>query len=443
MRSLSLAFLFLLCIGYVQSANSQQCIPTCSVVDGRFLSIAGTDQSTIVGAEIVINLVSTGDALEFGVFDGDAAQNWDTVFTSPNRLELLFELHVDPMGDSSGLMTPAIATWTSDGSAGVNSGAPMNNNNWSDFMVANIQEAQSANGDFIYTLRITPTDESLDGQIGNNFKIRTTDQLYVPAFFPVAFIVPFIGQETPEFRIQDIMTMYPNATFNAGSVCGLPPGEFCDFNDPSCCLFETNYDGTWSFFMQVPPGETSLEVWDGDLDYGDINDNNVFDTDDPNTPGDPFLPPWSAGTDVVFQTARPADPNDNNGDSSLLLNVRDPSVQYFLISPLGESYQNFNPSGDLEWEVFRIDTTTDDPTVAEYEVPSIPPGVWEVRLIGVDMQNLNSILLPFDMNGDGMFPVDGPDARNVPTISGWGLLALALAIGLIGFAALRRRQVKA
>lgn len=379
MRTLfSLFLLIIFGFSYVQSANGQQCMPTCSEVDGRFLTIAGTDLNTIVGAEIVINLVSTSDNLMFGIFDGDASQNWDGVPGGINRLQLLFELYADPTGDSSGLAGPVVATWTSDGSAGRNTGLPMTNNDWSDFVFANIPEAEAENGDFVYSLRIIPIDETLAGFITNVFKIRTTDQLYVPAFFPIAFIAPLGQHEAPEFRAQDIRILYPEATFEAGSVCGLPPGELCSFNDPSCCLFETTYDGTWSFFMQVPEGEIELDVWDGDLDYGDLA-GTVRDTNDPNTPGDPFLPSWSIGTDVVFQTARPADPNDNNGDSNTVIFVRDPSVQYFVINPEGESYQNFNPSGDREWELFRLSTTTDDPAVAEYQVYHLESGKSELK----------------------------------------------------------------
>ncbi len=343
----------------VKSTSALECLPTCSSVDGRFLAIAGTNLSTIVDEEIVVNLVSRGDNLEFGIFDGEAGENWDAATSPATRFHVMYELYADPAEDSSGLAGPVIAKWTGDGSGGLNPGSPMANNDWSDFSFTNVPQALAADGAFVYTMRVTPIDSSIPGNAENVFKIRTMDELYVPAMSPVTFITPFGGQEAPEFLTEDILILYPNATLDpdTGSICGLPVGETCDFNDPSCCLFETNYDGDWSFFMNVPEGETGLNVWDGDLDYGDFA-GTVFDTDDPNTPGDPFLPPWSIGTDVVFQTARPANPHDNNGSSSEFIFVRDPSIQYFVIDPLGNSYQNFNPSGDREWELFRLDTTT-------------------------------------------------------------------------------------
>jgi exosortase sorting signal-containing protein len=332
-----------------------------------------------------------------------------------------------------------IAFWTGDGSGGLNVAMPMNNNGWTDFTFPNVPGAQAPNGDFIYTLLITPLDPGMLGSAQNMFKVRAKEKLYVPAMVPITFITPFAAEESIEFFVEDILILYPNATTEDGkSFCGST--EICDLNDPSCCLFETTYDGMWSFFMEVPPGESALDIWDGDLDYGDLA-GTVFDTDDPNTPGDPFLPGWSIGTDVVFETARPAIPKDNNGNSSEVLFVRDPNIQYLVIDPLGNQYQNSNPSGDREWELFRLDTTTDDPAIAEFRVDSIAPGLWEVKFIGVDLSNLFSILLPFDLRGE---QVDDPGVpKPIPTLNEWGLIILAMFIGIVGLMAIRRRRVTA
>ncbi|MEX0998579.1 MAG: IPTL-CTERM sorting domain-containing protein [Thermodesulfobacteriota bacterium] len=435
--------LFILLLGFnsVKSADAIECLPSCNVLDSKFLEIAGTDLSTIAGAEIVVNLVSrSGDNLQFGIFDGEAAGVWD-VFGGPAiEIHLKLELHADPQGDGSGLNNTPIALWTTDGSSGLNAGSAMSDNEWSDFTFANVQQAQGADGSFIYTIRITPIDPMLGGMTANVFKIRTQDIMYVPAMFPVTYISNLTGVTNEQFEIA-IQAVYPNVTldFNTGSFCGFPPGEICDLNDPSCCFFETNYDGVFRFFMNVPEGEEALDVWDGDYDYGDLA-GTVSDTDDPNTPGDPFLPEWSLGTDVVFQTARPALPHDNNGSSSEFFIVRDPNITYFVIDPLGNSYQNFNPSGDREWELFKLSTLTDDPAVAEYMVDSIPPGLWEVRMEGVDISNLNSIVLPFDLRGveDDGTPTDDP--TDVPTLNEWGLAALSAFVLLISVYYIRRQR---
>ncbi len=68
---------------------------------------------------------------------------------------------------------------------------------------------------------------------------------------------------------------------------------------------------------------------------------------------------------------------------------------------------------------------------------SIEPGIWEVRLVGVDMSNLNSILLPFDLRGE---IVEEPPPAEVPTLSEWGLITLALMGLLVSIFYLRNRK---
>jgi len=66
--------LFILLLGFnaVKSTDAIECLPTCSAVDNKNFAIAGTGLSTIVDEEVVVNLVSRGDNLEFGIFDGEA-----------------------------------------------------------------------------------------------------------------------------------------------------------------------------------------------------------------------------------------------------------------------------------------------------------------------------------------------------------------------------------
>ena len=439
---LSIVFASLFFIPQMSFAQPYVCFPSCSAVDGRFLVVAGPDRRTIVGAEIVVNLVSNGDELEFGVFDGEAGENWD-VATVGNMLHLKYELHADPEGDSSGLMGPVLATWTGDGSGGLNAGTPMNNNGWSDFNFPHVPEAQAENGDFIYTMRITPI-ALVDGT-ESVFKIRTVGNIYVPAMFPVSFIGGFGGNESFNFFLEDLEIIYPEAFFIGFDLCGMPGG--CNrLIDPGCCTVTTNYDGTWSFFMVVPQGETALDVWDGDFDFGDYL-ATLVDTNDPNTPGDPFIPDWSIGTDVEFEGAAGALPPDDLDPGPTALTTRPPNVFYNVIDSLGTQYLNDNPSGDVEWELFRMDTMTDDPAIAEYQAAGIPQGLWEVRIEGLDLSNLNSLVLPYDIlgfdeNGDPVLPPEPPlPPRNVPTLNEWGLIAMAVIFGIVGYMVIRRREV--
>ncbi len=166
--------LFILVLGfnYAPFANSTQCLPTCSAIDGRFLSVAGTALSTIAGAEIVVDLVSKGENLEFGIFDGEAAGLWDTFGGATIEIHLKLELHADPAGDASGLNSAVIALWTTDGSSGLNTGNAMPDNDWIDFAIPNTPAAQAANGDFVYTIRITPIDPMLGGLTNNQSGLR-------------------------------------------------------------------------------------------------------------------------------------------------------------------------------------------------------------------------------------------------------------------------------
>jgi len=106
------AFVFSILFNYTKPAGALECLPTCSSVDGRFLAIAGTGLSTIVDQEIIVNFHSTGDNLEFGIFDGEAGENWDYAPEINSRFHVMYELYADPTGDASGLNGVVIATWT-------------------------------------------------------------------------------------------------------------------------------------------------------------------------------------------------------------------------------------------------------------------------------------------------------------------------------------------
>lgn len=306
MRYLEIGIL-VLSLMLVQQANALECLPTCQTNDGRYMSVPGAGLATIAGTETLANFIAAGDNLEIAIFDGDATLLWDAFNGDPNRLLLRFELFADPMGDGSGVGA-ALATWTSDGSSGLNTGQPMPNNDWFDIVFPNHPSALNANGEYVYTLRAFPIN-ALSPGTSNSFKLRTNDSIYVPAMNPISFIVQLGNPENEEVLVEGFMTIYPNVTCNnnsptcADGFCGLPPGDSCDPTDPSCCLFETTYDGTWRFFMEVPAGLTQLDVWDGDFDVGNY-DNTTLDTNDPNTPGNPFLPPWALGTAAIFQAAQ-------------------------------------------------------------------------------------------------------------------------------------------
>ena len=160
-------------------------------------------------------------------------------------------------------------------------------------------------------------------------------------------------------------------------------------------------------------------VWDGDLDHGSY-DGAVVDTDDPDTPV--ALPAWASGTSALPEGAvgiggppDDRDPLEAGGSGTFV--QRTPSIRYSVIDPNGFFYSNDNPSGNSEWEQFRIaagagcmgpgDAT---PNADHCSVDAtLPAGLWELRLGGVDLQNLSGLRLdlaaapePADADGDGV-----------------------------------------
>ena len=96
---------------------------------------------------------------------------------------------------------------------------------------------------------------------------------------------------------------------------------------------------------------------------------------------------------VTGTTGNP--PDDRNPGTSLDSQalLKPPSVRYDLIFPDDQVFANNNPSGNQEWEQLRVAEPL-DPDPKDYSTSSFPPGVYEVRVQGVDMQNLNALLFP-------------------------------------------------
>ena len=74
---------------------------------------------------------------------------------------------------------------------------------------------------------------------------------------------------------------------------------------------------------------------------------------------------------------------------------RTPSVYYELFFPGGPSFLNDNPSGNQEWEQFRISTDPFDPSTMDYSTASIPAGIYRLNIQGLDLQNKNALRLQY------------------------------------------------
>ena len=355
------------------STATMRCLPTCSTTDGRFLAIAGQNLATLSGADLNLQISVPAAATSFtiGLFDGDARgvdsaglSHWDTGVTTA---VYEYTLYTDPAADGAGAtvveMVPGSPVLT---------GAAMADNAWTDFTIPTSAAARTPSGNFFYHLKIRLTTPSLTSL--NAFKVRTTAVISGLTLDPVARPFSYIVNPTSQ---SDLRILYP----------GFPADT------------PTTYDGTFSFYFDVPTSRSSLTLWDGDFDRGKFDGTNL-DTDDPDTPNAPFRPAWSTidtvpeGVAVGLTGTTGNPPDDRSPAGSGIYSLRSPSIRYDLIFPDGQSFASDNPSGNQEWEQFKISTDPFDRSQMDAAAPSIPPGTYQLRIQGVDLLNLNALLLP-------------------------------------------------
>ncbi len=370
-----LALLGLLAVGATAAplaAAGLHCLPTCSTTDGRFLAIAGAGFETLSPPEMDLSIaVPAGSAtFDIGIFDGDGGEYgpggeafWDAGVTA------LFEysLYADPGADGTGLLPVDLEP----GSPTILS-TDMPDNEWRNFTVATGSEAASPGGNFFYVLKVRLVNPALVTL--NSYKVRTTAVVSALTLDPVARPFSYIASWTALNDISIVYPDFPNAT-------------------------PTTYDGIFRFYFDVPVSQDELTVWDGDFDHGKY-DLTEQDTDDPNTPGAPFLPSWATPDTVpegvaIGSPGTGSPPDDDNVGGFGAYIVRPPSIHYHVTAPDGQFYTNDNPSGNREWEQFTISTSPFDPLVMDASATSLPPGAYYMEVQGVDMINLNALLLPF------------------------------------------------
>jgi hypothetical protein len=349
------------------------CLPTCDTTDGRMFTIAGVGNATLAGQTIFVKIAVPASMTSFqiGIFDGETSGLWDR-----GTVQLVYTLFADPDGSQTG--TAEVGQWN---------GADMVDNDWYDINIEQDTRAQAPSGDYFYYLSIELPDAS-STTTRSSFKIRSNSPLELSTNKSFAYMIP-IGN-----TMADVYIIYPE--YPATS--------------------PTAYDGTWEMYLNVPSSQTSFAIWDGDMDFGS-HDCSLNDTDDPNTPND-VLPPFaigisdrlegiatstyrcrdSAGNIItgpdgqVFATGNPGD------DYHFSYFRREPAVTYDVIDPNGNVYHNPNPSGDSEWEQFLI--TTDHSVLADHYVDSLlPAGIYQVRVTGLDLSNLNAWHIPYDVMG--------------------------------------------
>ncbi|HYU35252.1 MAG TPA: SdrD B-like domain-containing protein [Thermoanaerobaculia bacterium] len=347
--------------------SGYHCLPSCSAADGLFLVIAsGAGLVTLSDEDLDIELAVPAGTTSFqvGLFDGDSGgvdgllqSHWDFATNIPYS----YTLYADPLGDGSGSEPVDLEP----GAPSVSSSA-LPDNDWLDFTVATAPAAVSPGGDFFYRLHI----ELLNSQVAsfNSFKLRTTG---------IAMILP----QSQPFSYMASMTAFDDARIIYPSYPALTP---------------TTYDGTFRFFFSLLGPQTEVSVWDGDFDRGK-SDGTELDTDDPDTPNG-TLPSWVRSPDAVAEgvsrgiSLSTGNPPDDDQTYSIFL--RTPSVRSELHTPDSQVFADENPSGNQEWEQLRISTDPFDRSQMDYAAASLPGGTYELRVLGVDLSNLNAVRLP-------------------------------------------------
>ena len=416
-----LGFLFvLLSLSLTGRASAlMSCMPTCSSIDGRFLLVVvGTGFQTLTTDTLNIRIIVPGNQTEFslGIFDGDSeagimpTRHWD----AGAPFQYTYDLKIDPDQDDNG---PIIYS---------EFGTNLPDNDWRDYTLPTDNAARNAEGDFVYTLTITaqgPTGP-FPFITSNAFKIRSSGLVQINEIF--TFTASMQTIDPPD---SDASIIYPNLD----TTNGFGPED----------KVGATYDGTVCFFFDVDEESSELEFWDGDADRGNF-DGTQTDTDDPNTPNTiPDFAPLS--TDVVAQGVNPPVPFDDV-DPSLIadptglnfLIFQEGPVSYLTIFPDGQIFDNINPSGNREWEKWLISTITDNPAIADRMAPVIPAGEYQVCFEGLDINNFVS-LRPLTAFRGEVIP-DEEITTAVPTISEWGLIALAVVMAIIGIVTVRRRN---
>ena len=328
------------------------CLPTCEVDDARFLTIAGGNLSTLAGESINLTFAVPADAtsIKIGIFDGETSGAWDQ-----GSAELEFSLYADPV--VSGATSDLVAQWSS---------TAMIDNGWWDQTIPLTDElkpkVQSPSGNYFFHMVVHSLSIGINSF--SDFKVRT-DGLVLLSPQPFAFMAVLLNSN-------DLYTVYP----------GYP------------ALIPTTYNGNFDFQVYVPTSKSAFAVWDGDLDFGSFNLTSL-DTDDPDTPND-VLPGWAnlsttnyEGVAIGFNGST-GNPQDDNSTAAFR---RSPNVYYRVLLVDDQNpylaFDNFDPSGNQEWEQFRIETDSGTPADA-YVTEQLPSGLYHIHLRGMDMHNLNA-----------------------------------------------------
>lgn len=401
--------------------------PTAAVDDGRFLSFGAANTATFGPAMPFRIIVPAGKtSFTLHIFDGDSSSpmgHWDQ-----GEEELQYSLFYDPEGD--GIADGLVHIWTGNSTNPLSNLPPgplvweassetMPDNDWWNVTIQVEAPALSVSGDhrYLFVVKFAGTQAGI-----SDFKLAITNAGFTTKAFGFEASLRSVANDPP--------IIFPGIE--------LIPSEADRF-----LTIEPTYDGTWEIHFIVPQGSTEFAVFDGDFDHGSteavtipsgltfppLNVGNgiiCLDTDDFNTPdgytGFPSDFPIDLSTLPLSEGAvgvgNPSDDanhdalrrgevvetealffyNDTAAAAAAVLG-RFGCVRYELISPSGETFDNIDPSGNLEWEIFSVGTSdSPNPLLLDYVVPGDLPfleaGIWKLRIVGLDMINVSFLFSP-------------------------------------------------
>ncbi|MGC8786911.1 MAG: hypothetical protein ACP5Q1_05740 [Anaerolineae bacterium] len=424
MRTILVILLTLIIVGAVfpaaQPAEAQTPpitmvgLPDTDPMSGRFINITrGMDSLGDVGIEqntVNISLEISPALSEFALwfFDGDMSGLWDR-WGSPQPSspggqadpfdDVVFELYRDPQVVGNTNPADKLAS---------RSGLFMPDDGWFRTVVNQDAGAFNANrGAYYYHLicRWDITNDYANEQ--NNFKVAVQGRPFLRAGSTVGF---------------EGFTWKYEQNYNG---------------NPTVLPRTTTYNGTFTFYFNLPEATNSdelesIDLYDGDADLA--NDGDDFNSPSAACRGAvytwPYPAPYTAWLNVSanpgcnfppFATSpwafaegtNPGSPPDDTFLPAGNNVIMPPNVYYTLTGPNAIwTVTNSNPSGNQEWELFRI--ALDNTSSPDVVVPSLPAGVYTWRWVGLDALNTIFLHVQYELYPDNPPPPPPPPGTGTP-----------------------------
>lgn len=249
----------ILAAGHAEAVPPQRvtAFPDGDARSGRFMNITRGLQSLGESAtRVAVHASGASSQFELNIFDGDMGGRWDPMPPSGAADQVFFTLYADLALTGNTSAADQVAQWIS---------TSMPDDDWFSAVVTNVPAAYDAGSNtYRYNLEITwATITNSNEQ--NNFKVKAQAAVFAPGGSSYGMI-----GYTPTDPLQ---SAYPS----------------------------THYDGSWSFWMELPEEVPSIELWDGDFDYAlDSNDGNS-----------PMAPPFPFASSTQPEGANPGLPLDD------------------------------------------------------------------------------------------------------------------------------------